>query len=632
MWNNLYISHLSIASWNVQGLIGKSYNKLKDPSFLQELKKHHVIALIETHCTTDTSITIPGYYTHQVCRPKSNSKAHGGIAILVRSELRAGIKFYHATTNDIIWVCLKKEFFNTNQDIYIGAVYLSPVNSTYTKKLDYNPFDIQEKELAKYCEKGQSILLGDVNARSSTSQDFVLNNDAKHIPVPSGVTLDGNCACRKSQDYKMIKCAYGKQLIDLCIASGLKIANGRVLGDPSGRYTCHKYNGSSLVDYVLVDNTTLSQVRYFKVDDLIGDLSDHCLISFGLAVSVTLQHASKKCRNVPRKYKWFDGAESKINDILGNEENSQAVNDMLHNDILDINCSIEAINKLLCGAASQCLKQTNTKKKSNTGKRWFNISCSNLRKEVKCLSKRLTRNPNDQNIRSCFFRAKKLYKKQLKYSKLSFKQNLSKKLEDASEQNPKLYWKILEELKNIDKTDGDEVSPISAEDWAKHFRELYKPQVLTESDGKIIAELEKAEQTKVFNELSFLITIEEIQNAINELKLGKAAGPDNISGELLKASASFILPTLLKVFNYILSNGTFPTQWAEGTISPIHKKASKLLPDNYRGITVSSSLGKVFGIVMNNRLKSFCEKHSLIDERQSSHRKNTRTTDNVFII
>ena len=34
---------------------------------------------------------------------------------------------------------------------------------------------------------------------------------------------------------------------------------------------------------------------------------------------------------------------------------------------------------------------------------------------------------------------------------------------------------------------------------------------------------------------------------------------------------------------------------------------------------------------MNTRLETFCMKHKIIDERQASHKKWVRTTDNVFI-
>ena len=54
------------------------------------------------------------------------------------------------------------------------------------------------------------------------------------------------------------------------------------------------------------------------VGDLIGDLSDHCLISFVVAVSVTIQqpHMKPRCASAPTKYKWHERAESQIRDLL----------------------------------------------------------------------------------------------------------------------------------------------------------------------------------------------------------------------------------------------------------------------------------------------------------------------------
>jgi exonuclease III len=63
-----HISHLSIASWNVQGLKSKEFNKINDTQFVHEIQKHHIIALQETHTSGDMNININGYYTYQVCR------------------------------------------------------------------------------------------------------------------------------------------------------------------------------------------------------------------------------------------------------------------------------------------------------------------------------------------------------------------------------------------------------------------------------------------------------------------------------------------------------------------------------------------------------------------------------------
>ena len=72
---------------------------------------------------------------------------------------------------------------------------------------------------------------------------------------------------------------HGKQLLDLCKGSGLRILNGRKLGDLQGNYyTCFSHRGSpSLIDYMVCNSEFFSRVKYFKVHDLIP-FSIHCII------------------------------------------------------------------------------------------------------------------------------------------------------------------------------------------------------------------------------------------------------------------------------------------------------------------------------------------------------------------
>ena len=88
---------------------------------------------------------------------------------------------------------------------------------------------------------------------------------------------------RENEDICSIN-EYGKRLPELCIGIELRILNGRILGDLEGKLTCHKWNGSSTVDYGIVQNSLFRDTDFFKVLDLIGHLSDHCLISAGLKV------------------------------------------------------------------------------------------------------------------------------------------------------------------------------------------------------------------------------------------------------------------------------------------------------------------------------------------------------------
>ena len=74
---------------------------------------------------------------------------------------------------------------------------------------------------------------------------------------------------------------YGRSLINLCASNNLCILNGRIQGDRFGKFTCHKSNGASVVDYAILSNTLLRKVVYFSVLPL-SFLSCHCPISFAI--------------------------------------------------------------------------------------------------------------------------------------------------------------------------------------------------------------------------------------------------------------------------------------------------------------------------------------------------------------
>ena len=81
-----------------------------------------------------------------------------------------------------------------------------------------------------------------------------------------------------------------------------------------------------------------------------------------------------------------------------------------------------------------------------------------------------------------------------------------------------------------------------------------------------------------------------------------------------------------------LNYGEFPTAWSDGLLVPIHKKGSLTSPNNYRGITLLSVLGKLFTRTVNNRLDKWAEEYSIYVEAQYGFRKGRSTTDCGFIL
>jgi len=89
---------------------------------------------------------------------------------------------------------------------------------------------------------------------------------------------------------------------------------------------------------------------------------------------------------------------------------------------------------------------------------------------------------------------------------------------------------------------------------------------------------------------------------------------------------------IVKLFNKVLQNGKFPKVWNLSCISSIFKSGNPNDCNNYRGICVSSCLGKLFTSLLQNRLTNFLEKQNLLSVNQGGFREGYRTSDHIYIL
>ena len=101
---------------------------------------------------------------------------------------------------------------------------------------------------------------------------------------------------------------------------------------------------------------------------------------------------------------------------------------------------------------------------------------------------------------------------------------------------------------------------------------------------------------------------------------------------MIKASLPIMLPVYQKLFNTILSLGTVPNIWCNGIIIPIFKSGARKDPSNYRGICVSSCLGKLFFSILNQRPLGLAVSLNVIHKSQIGFLPKNRTSDHVLTI
>ena len=141
-------------------------------------------------------------------------------------------------------------------------------------------------------------------------------------------------------------------------------------------------------------------------------------------------------------------------------------------------------------------------KKTNKNLKWYDFSLQKARLVLKNKENLFRKFSNAPYIRSSFYQTLKEFRKFRKQKLRQYRQGSLNKLDSMCENNPSLYWKLLDELKNSDKVNKSEV--ISSSDWIKHFSSLNEQKRIPNSE--VLDKLKHLKKQKVFNELDYLIS------------------------------------------------------------------------------------------------------------------------------
>ena len=218
--------------------------------------------------------------------------------------------------------------------------------------------------------------------------------------------------------------------------------------------------------------------------------------------------------------------------------------------------------------------------------------------------------------------------------------------------NPKCLWQNLHDVTHkspkqqtnlIHDKHGDPI--LDPETSANHFNEfftsLYKD--LNPNDTRQTATCTKLKDfvdEKVPDGTEFeipLVSPSFIFQQLQNLKVNKATGIDDISAKYLKLSASVISQPLATILNVSIANGIYPDDLKKAKVTPIFKKGDKHDINNYRPISVLPIITGIFERHISTCLIDFLDKHKLIYDNQSGFRRHhscqtslTKMIDNWF--
>ena len=302
----------NIISWNINDACDKTCgDKTLTPDFAEIIKSCQIFCLQETK----REVQFSEYRCFNQTRKSSRS---GGVCIGIHRSLEKYIKQQKTGDEDIAAITLSRKYSGMDKDLLIIYVYDSPENSSYKKRIKSNEDGTEPSTLEnllnflgnqKDCEV---LLAGDLNARTG-NLNFVCQNEDWESHTESNTCSES----RSSKD--LVLNERGKRLLDLISCSNLSLLNGCMIGDVIGDFTCLRYNGSSVVDYIATSQNLRKQKRKFTVMPF-TNLSDHrpiqCSIDMGNEPVMKAESIAKQYRDTLPRPKWSPTTSPKVSSCI----------------------------------------------------------------------------------------------------------------------------------------------------------------------------------------------------------------------------------------------------------------------------------------------------------------------------
>ena len=659
-------------SWNICGWTNE--NKWMREEVILGLKCN-IIVLQETHLKKDDILNVPGYFCDKrfFHNRQSNHirarKSYGGVAILFDYDFMTN---YHVELVDKSYdglLLVKCEHKLSAHTIIIAGCYLPPEMSIWGR--DATGFYSHLLQFVyQYQDVDAFYICGDLNSRIGKKCDYIPDID--------------NLSERTVIDF--VQNSHGAALHDFLLESRFCIVNGRIKPEQNNFTFIHS-RGRSVVDYFLVPIDCLTCCEDFEVlppgvllqkfcssniTRMSGAVFDHSVLKLTMSCSVIIQtenndHPTYENMNYNclsqdsvffKRYK----IETIPDDFLSSPSTCAAMLDLIEETERSMNNQqvIDNIYEKMCGIyhgeMSKYFKSTNIypsarKRSFKRCKPFWNEQLKDLWETLRNAEKEFIKSKGTNVIeaRQNFKQAQYVFDKTYRREKRRFERAQLNDIENAVSNDPKQFWSLLKGLGPhkkvvIPNEVYDDVGNINTDikfvtnKWRTEFEKLFSsPPTDGDFDQNFyndccnaLNELER--DTVNLPGLNHEISEDEIRKVIKSSKNKKAVGIDNLPNEVFKNDKSVSL--LIALFKKVFEFGLLPNVWNKALIKPIPKSSTidPRIPLEYRGISLISTVYKLYSSLLNSRLTSVLEQQDLIADEQNGFRRKRSCEDHCFVL
>ena len=159
--------------------------------------------------------------------------------------------------------------------------------------------------------------------------------------------------------------------------------------------------------------------------------------------------------------------------------------------------------------------------------------------------------------------------------------------------------------------------------WREHFELVLN--VNSHFDQNVF---QSVEQHPLRSEMVEPPSEEEVIEALGKLNINKAPGKNGILPEMVMGCGGEMLTHIMDLFSTVWREGRVPAEWRDAILVPIPKKGDLLQCDNWRGISLLDTMGKLFTKVIQVRLQKVAEE--VLPDSQCGFRRNRGCVDMIY--
>ncbi len=120
------------------------------------------------------------------------------------------------------------------------------------------------------------------------------------------------------------------------------------------------------------------------------------------------------------------------------------------------------------------------------------------------------------------------------------------------------------------------------------------------------------------------VSEDEVQRELKRVNISKAAGPDGITGRVLRSCADQLAGLFTSIFNESLTTSVVPTYFKKSVIIHVPKNSKPSCLNDYRPVALTSTVMKVFERLLKNHICSSIP--ATLDPLQFAYRPNSSSS------